>query len=64
MKKYPFPSSIGWKIRFSGATILAYLFFGETVSAAQGLGMVLIFAAIAVASRKGRKEPEESRLSL
>jgi len=38
-----------------GATILAYLFFGETVSAFQVLGMALIFAAIIIASRRGRK---------
>ena len=38
-----------------GATILAYLFFGETVSAFQIAGMALIFTAIIVASRKGRK---------
>ncbi len=38
-----------------GATILAYLFFGETVSAFQIAGMALIFTAIIIASRKGRK---------
>ena len=38
-----------------GATILAYLFFGETVSTFQVAGMVLIFAAIIIASRKGKK---------
>ena len=38
-----------------GATILAYLFFSETISVAQIAGMVLIFAAIVIASRKGRK---------
>ena len=38
-----------------GATILAYLFFGETVNSSQIVGMVLIFAAIIIASGKGRK---------
>ena len=37
-----------------GATILAFLFFSETVSAAQVAGMVLIFTAIVIASKKGR----------
>ena len=40
-----------------GATILAYFFFTETVSTAQVVGMVLIFTAIIIASRKGRKAP-------
>lgn len=40
-----------------GATILAYLFFGETVSTTQIAGMALIFTAIIIASRKGRKGP-------
>jgi len=40
-----------------GATILAYLFFTETVSTFQLVGMVLIFTAIIIASRKGRKTP-------
>ena len=39
-----------------GATILAYLFFTETVSTFQLVGMVLIFTAIIIASRKGRKD--------
>ncbi len=38
-----------------GATILAYLFFGETVSTPQIAGMALIFTAIIIASRKGKK---------
>ncbi len=38
-----------------GATLLAYLFFSETVSIAQAIGMMLIFSAIVIASRKGRK---------
>ncbi len=38
-----------------GATILAYLFFGETVSTFQLMGMMLIFTAIIIASRKGKK---------
>ncbi len=38
-----------------GATILAYLFFGETVTAFQVLGMALIFTAIIIASRRGKK---------
>ena len=38
-----------------GATILAYLFFDETVSIFQIAGMALIFAAIIIASRKGKK---------
>jgi len=39
-----------------GATVLAYLFFRESVSFLQFIGMVLIFAAIVTASRKGKKE--------
>ncbi|HOO91360.1 MAG TPA: DMT family transporter, partial [Syntrophales bacterium] len=38
-----------------GATILAYLFFHETVSTFQIIGMVLIFAAIIITSRMGKK---------
>jgi len=40
-----------------GATILAYLFFGETVRTFQIIGIALIFTAIVVASRKGKKTP-------
>jgi drug/metabolite transporter (DMT)-like permease len=38
-----------------GASILAYIIFSETIGSFQGLGMVLIFLAIIVASRKGAK---------
>jgi len=38
-----------------GATILAYLFFGEAVNVSQIIGMVLIFTAIIIASRRGGK---------
>lgn len=38
-----------------GATILAYLFFTELVGRFQLLGMALIFAAIIISSRKGKK---------
>lgn len=55
MKKYQFPSSIGWKIRFSGAIILAYLFFSEAVSTSRAVGMALIFTAALIALRKKRK---------
>ena len=40
-----------------GATILAYLFFAEMVSTFQVAGMALIFTAIIIASRKGKKTP-------
>jgi len=39
-----------------GAAMLAWLFFRETVSATQVIGMGLIFAAILISARKGRKE--------
>jgi drug/metabolite transporter (DMT)-like permease len=39
-----------------GATLLAYLFFCESVSMLQFIGMLLIFAAILIASRKGMKQ--------
>lgn len=38
-----------------GATILAYIFFREAVSVIQFSGIILIFAAILVASKRGRK---------
>ncbi|MBN2570361.1 MAG: DMT family transporter [Deltaproteobacteria bacterium] len=38
-----------------GAAILAYLFFTESVGRLQLLGMAMIFAAIIIASRKGKK---------
>lgn len=38
-----------------GATILAYIFFNEMVGVVQFLGMILVFAAIIVASRKGKR---------
>lgn len=38
-----------------GATILAFLFFSESVSRFQFIGIVAIFAAILIASRKGKK---------
>jgi len=40
-----------------GATVLAYFFFGETVRTFQIIGIALIFTAIVVASRKGKKTP-------
>jgi drug/metabolite transporter (DMT)-like permease len=39
-----------------GASILAYVLLGERIGRWQGIGMVLIFAAILIASRKGGKE--------
>jgi drug/metabolite transporter (DMT)-like permease len=38
-----------------GASILAYIIFHETIRSSQGVGIVLIFLAIIVASRKGKK---------
>ncbi len=38
-----------------GATILAYLFFTELIGRFQLLGMALIFAAIIISSRRGKK---------
>ena len=38
-----------------GATILAYIFFNETVGDIQLIGIVLVFTAIIVASRKGKR---------
>jgi drug/metabolite transporter (DMT)-like permease len=38
-----------------GATILAYLFFNESVSRFQTIGIVVIFSAILISSRKGKK---------
>ncbi len=38
-----------------GATILAYFFFGESVSRFQMIGVVAIFAAILISSRKAKK---------
>ena len=38
-----------------GASILAYIIFHETIGSFQGVGIVLIFLAIIVASRKGTK---------
>jgi len=38
-----------------GATILAYLFFNESVSRFQLIGVVTIFAAILISSRKAKK---------
>lgn len=38
-----------------GATILAYLYFSESVSRFQFFGIVTIFAAILISSRKGKK---------
>ena len=40
-----------------GATILAWFIFGETVGAVQFAGMMLIFSAIVITSRKGGKVP-------
>ena len=39
-----------------GASILAYIIFHETIESFQGIGIVLIFLAIIISSRKGRKE--------
>lgn len=38
-----------------GATILAYIFFHETVKSIQLIGMVFVFTAIIVASRRGKR---------
>lgn len=38
-----------------GSTILAFIFFGETIDKFQFFGIILIFAAIIMASRKGEK---------
>lgn len=38
-----------------GASILAYFLLQETIKPFQGIGMVLIFIAIIIASRKGKK---------
>jgi drug/metabolite transporter (DMT)-like permease len=38
-----------------GATILAYIFFGESISSFQFIGIISIFTAILVSSRKGKK---------
>jgi len=38
-----------------GATILAYLFFNESVSRFQLIGVVAIFAAILISSRRAKK---------
>jgi drug/metabolite transporter (DMT)-like permease len=38
-----------------GASILAYLIFQETISSFQGIGIILIFLAIIIASRRARK---------
>lgn len=38
-----------------GASILAYLIFQETISSFQGIGIILIFLAIIIASRKAKK---------
>ncbi|NOY22491.1 MAG: DMT family transporter [Acidobacteria bacterium] len=43
-----------------GAAILAFLFFRETISLSQTIGMALIFAAILISARKGGKSlPKE-----
>lgn len=39
-----------------GASILAYFIFKETISSYQALGISLIFLAIIIASRKGKKD--------
>jgi drug/metabolite transporter (DMT)-like permease len=38
-----------------GASILAYIIFHETIEPFQGIGIVLIFLALIISSRKGRK---------
>jgi len=45
-----------------GASLLAYVFFSETIDGLQGIGMIMIFAAIAIASTRGRKMRLESRV--
>jgi drug/metabolite transporter (DMT)-like permease len=40
-----------------GASILAYVIFQERISSFQGAGIMLIFLAIIIASRKARKHP-------
>jgi len=38
-----------------GASILAYIIFGETIKSFQSVGIILIFLAIIIASRKAKK---------
>ncbi len=38
-----------------GAILLAYLFFKETIDSFQLIGIILVFAAIIIATRKGKK---------
>jgi drug/metabolite transporter (DMT)-like permease len=38
-----------------GASILAYIIFREAIKSFQGIGIILIFLAIIIASRKGKK---------
>ena len=42
-----------------GAAILAWLFFRESISLSQTIGMALIFAAIIISARKGSKDAPE-----
>ncbi|NOZ13596.1 MAG: DMT family transporter [Acidobacteria bacterium] len=42
-----------------GAAILAWLFFRETISLSQGIGISLIFAAILISAKKGGKTTPE-----
>jgi drug/metabolite transporter (DMT)-like permease len=44
-----------------GATILAYMFFNEMIDSYQFIGMILIFAAIVTASRRGKKLGDDTR---
>ena len=44
-----------------GAAILAFLFFRETITLSQAVGMGLIFSAVLIGARKGRKAvPEDA----
>jgi drug/metabolite transporter (DMT)-like permease len=47
-----------------GASILAFFFFAERIDAFQFIGIILIFGAIIIASRQGRKLPAPSRVDL
>ena len=42
-----------------GAAILAFLFFRESITLSQAIGMTLIFSAVLIGARKGRKAAPE-----
>ena len=46
-----------------GAAILAFLFFRETITLTQAIGMAMIFSAVLVGARKGRKaRPDDAMM--